>query len=296
MARNVGIVAALIMVMVMVASPVWAQPDYRVEVQAFGGYTFSEGVSVDERIVEGEIVNEVNPTSSGSFGGQVGVFVTEGAEIGFRFSQQLSTFEIKGISSREVTDMKVNNYHATFGLNFGPEDEPLRPFFFIGLGATQYQPDDVMGQPVDSRTRFSSTFGGGVKVLSEQERRVQSQGGVDAHLHQLRPGRDLVQPLLAVWVLPAIERELLEPVRAVRRRQLPVLSRGARFETSVPPGAAAQSRRTARKPLKTGLAMLSPRTPGQRPLQLWDRMLSASSSVSVVSCLGQLRRPKGERG
>ena len=48
--------------------------------------------------------------------------------------------------------------------NWGFSDSPVRPFFYGGLGATQYVFDDFMGFSVDSNTRFSSTWGAGVKI------------------------------------------------------------------------------------------------------------------------------------
>ena len=136
----------------------------RVEINPFFGYTFSEGVNIDPLLIEGEVVTQVNPTSGLSYGLAIGVFVTENTEIGFQWSQQDSTLEGKGATRRDFADMKVNNYHAIFTYNWGDGDASTRPFLFGGIGATNYSPSDAMGNAVDSETKFSTTWGGGVKV------------------------------------------------------------------------------------------------------------------------------------
>ena len=68
------------------------------------------------------------------------------------------------IGKRNLTGMKVNNYHGVFTYNWGYSDSTVRPFFYAGLGATQSTFDDFMGFDIESSTKFSTTWGGGVKV------------------------------------------------------------------------------------------------------------------------------------
>ena len=163
MHRNILLVIALLVVM---AVPAWAQQDYRVEISAFGGYTFSEGVPVSPAEVDGEIFDQITPVSGGSYGMNASFFFSEQSSFGFQFAQQLSALEGKGRTKREFVDMKVNIYHGIFTYNLGYGDDPLRPFIFGGLGATQYSPGDFEGQPVAGETRFSTTWGGGVKYYA----------------------------------------------------------------------------------------------------------------------------------
>ena len=72
--------------------------------------------------------------------------------------------------------MKVNNYHGIFTYNFGYEDSMTRPFIFGGLGATNWTPGDVEGLSIESATKFSTTWGGGVKVYPIQNVGVQVMG------------------------------------------------------------------------------------------------------------------------
>jgi opacity protein-like surface antigen len=44
----------------------------------------------------------------------------------------------------------------------------VRPYIFGGVGATQYSPGDVMGVGIDGNTKFSSTWGGGVKFFASE--------------------------------------------------------------------------------------------------------------------------------
>lgn len=152
-----------------VAVPIWAQPEYRVEIQANGSFTLSEGIPVNPDRVGGNLINRITPKSGGSYGVSVGVMLSEQAQVGFNFAQQLSTLELTlstGIGKRDATDMQVDNYHGTFTYNWGYSDAQVRPFFFAGLGATRYSPDSIMGIDVQGATRFSSTWGGGVKMYA----------------------------------------------------------------------------------------------------------------------------------
>jgi len=150
-----------------IAASSFAQ-EKRVEINPFFGYTFSDGVTVDPFTVDGKVYDSVNPTSGMTFGVQFGVFVTENMEVGFLYSRQGSKLEAKNGTSREFTDMSVDNYHAIFTYNFGEEETVARPFIFGGVGATSFVPSDIEGTSIDGETRFSSTWGGGVKVYPSQ--------------------------------------------------------------------------------------------------------------------------------
>ena len=136
----------------------------RVEINPFFGYTLSDGVPVDPFFVGGETYNSINPKSGMSYGVQFGVFVTENVEVGFLWSHQNSKLEAKGRTSTDFTDMTNSNYHGIFTYNWGDDDSMARPFIFGGLGATVFAPADVGGFSIESGTRFSSTWGAGVKA------------------------------------------------------------------------------------------------------------------------------------
>ena len=138
----------------------------RVELSGFGGFTLSEGFTIDPVSFEGERYDKINATNGVSYGFTFGVFATENISFEFLYSQQDSAIEAKGTSKVEFADLKVNNYHALVVYNWGEEDRGPRPFFFGGLGATNYSPGEVMGRNIESNTRFSTTWGGGVKLYA----------------------------------------------------------------------------------------------------------------------------------
>jgi hypothetical protein len=140
----------------------------RVEINPFFGYTLSDGVNVDPFIVGGNSYNSINPTSGINFGAQVGFFVNENMEVGFLWSRQDSKLEAKGPVVQDFTDMSVMNYHGIFTYNWGDEDAKVRPFLFGGVGATTFAPKDIGSVAINSATKFSSTWGGGVKAYTSK--------------------------------------------------------------------------------------------------------------------------------
>ncbi len=157
-----------VILLVLLASsvPVCAQ-ETGVEVSHMFGYTFSEGIDFDPvDIGGGTIVNKLTPTSGFTWGFLVDYLVSEQFGVGFQFTDQKGTLEagVVGGGKLNLADMNVRNYHGIFTYNWG--DAGVRPFLFGGLGATQYSPDDIMVDAVDSTTKFSTTWGGGVKIYA----------------------------------------------------------------------------------------------------------------------------------
>jgi len=153
--------------LILASSAVLAQ-EKRFEVNGVVGYTLSSGVDVQNQEVDDVTYNRVSPKSGFSYDVGFDYFLTEGWAVGFNYGRQHSALRGRAQSGpdKDFTDMAVNNYHGTFTYNFGDEDEQLRPYIFGGLGATQYSPSDIDGQSVSGRTKFSSTWGGGVKYFA----------------------------------------------------------------------------------------------------------------------------------
>jgi opacity protein-like surface antigen len=166
-------------VLALLVPATWAQDEYKIEVSPYIGYTFSEGVDISSTdIGNGERVNRISPTSGLSYGFSFDWLAAENFGLGFNFSQQNSNLEgrIEGSGKRNFTDMKVRNYHGIFTYNMGDEDSQTRPFFFGGLGATQYAPGEIQGNSSDSSTRFSTTWGGGVKFFVSENIGIKGTG------------------------------------------------------------------------------------------------------------------------
>ncbi len=152
-------------------SPLALAQDFIMELTPFFGYTLSNGIDVNPAsLPSGAIVNKITPKSGFSWGFQADVLASEMFAMGFLYSAQSSKLELREVSGQknEITDMKVRNYHGMFTLNLGEEDATAKPFIFLGLGATQYAPDDITGNPTDSETKFSTTWGGGMKMYTSE--------------------------------------------------------------------------------------------------------------------------------
>jgi hypothetical protein len=165
------LVGTTALVTALLAQPAFAQ-DKRGEIGALFGWTFSDGVDTQSTVVgpNGKFFNRIDPKDSFKWGLFGAGFVGENAEIGFMFTQQMSTLQIDGSSLIDVGDLKVNNYHGTFGYNLGDSDATVRPYFFGGLGATQFGEvtyTKLVGGGTGKTggdTQFSTTWGLGVKV------------------------------------------------------------------------------------------------------------------------------------
>jgi opacity protein-like surface antigen len=150
------------------ASSAYAQ---RVEVSGLFGWTLSDGVDGDGVLAaDGNIYDAVDVTDSASWGFAVGVNATDNVEVGFLFGQQMSTLEISGTTTTELGDLKVNTYHPYVAFNAGEVDATVRPYFLIGLGATNYGSVSFTGvggqqRETGTETQFSTTWGAGVKVF-----------------------------------------------------------------------------------------------------------------------------------
>lgn len=138
--------------------------DSRVEIAPFIGYTLSEGFTVNPVTIDGGVFDTISPTSGLSYGFTFDVNISENMAVGFLFSEQQSNLEASGTRKEELTDMSVRNYHGTFTYNFGDSDSSMRPFIMGGVGATNWSPSDIQGIAIDSETKISSTWAGGVKL------------------------------------------------------------------------------------------------------------------------------------
>src|SRR5471030_274579 len=122
----------------LTAVPVFAQAP-KAEVGVFLGWVFADGVSGDNfKAGDGNVYNRVDPKDSFGWGLDVGVFVTPNAEVGFIFANQPTKLTVGGTATKDVGDMTINTYHGYAAYNWGDRDNPVRPYFLFGLGATSY--------------------------------------------------------------------------------------------------------------------------------------------------------------
>jgi hypothetical protein len=149
-------------------TPISAQ---KVEVSGFAGWAFSDGVSATTAVLapDGNVYDRIDPKDSGIYGFSIGVIPAGNAEFGFLYSYQGTKLLLGGTNEREIGDMGVSTYHGYFGYNWGETDAKVRPYAFFGLGATTFGDVDFtfngVGRTISGATRFSTTWGGGVKVF-----------------------------------------------------------------------------------------------------------------------------------
>ena len=167
--RYQQLVTALLCVVML--TPAVASAQARVEVSGIVGWTLSDGVEGDGiRALDGNIYDAIDIKDSFSWGFGVGFNLTETAEVGFLFNQQMSTLRVEGTNTLDIGDLSVTSYHPYFAYNFGEADAPLRPFILLGLGATSYAsvPFSRSGFSGETGgdTQFSTTWGAGVKYFA----------------------------------------------------------------------------------------------------------------------------------
>ena len=154
----------------LVTTGVAQAQDARVEISGTAGWTFSDGVSGDARVVPGVgTFDRVDPTDAFSWGARLGFLMNENSEIGFLYNVQSTEMELSGTATFKIADLKIRNYHGYYAYNFGDSDATARPYFLIGLGATQYGSitGTILGmqREVDGNTKFSGTGALGVKIF-----------------------------------------------------------------------------------------------------------------------------------
>jgi hypothetical protein len=170
-------IIAMVSFLTLAAVPAFAQPA-RAELGVVFGWVFSDGVSGNTVVVPGpgpvphaESFNRIDPKDSFGWGVDVGFFVTPEVEVGFNFGHQPSKLVLGGVGGtpdRELGNMGIFTYHGTFTYNFFEPDAKIRPYVMGGLGATNfggvnYTRLDGSGGSIGGSTKFSSTWGAGVK-------------------------------------------------------------------------------------------------------------------------------------
>ena len=137
------------------------------------GWVYADGVSGNTYVVPGVgSFNRVDPKDSFGWGIDLGFFVGPNAEVGFLYANQPSKLVIggtNGTADKEAGNMSINTYHGTFTYNFGEGDAKVRPYIMGGLGASNFGAVDYTrangaSGSIGSSTKFSSTWGAGVKV------------------------------------------------------------------------------------------------------------------------------------
>jgi hypothetical protein len=155
----------------LAGAPATAFAQGKVEASIGAGYTASEGISTDQRLLLGQVYDTLSPISGGSFHFTFGVYLTENTEVEFLWAHQSSRLDAEGPNgaSLQISDLSLNNYMGNFVYNWGEHDAKARPYFQFGLGTTQYAfgANLLAGSTgnIPNDTKFATNVGGGVKLM-----------------------------------------------------------------------------------------------------------------------------------
>jgi len=165
-------VFVMVSVLALAAGAASAQ-DKRVEIGGNVGWVFSDGVTFDGVVVNGNIFDSIEPKDSISYGFNLGVFATENVQVEFAWTRQDSTLVAGGSTEMEVVDQSVDNYMGNVVYHFGDSDATVRPYVFGGLGATRYGSISFAGlngvqREIDGESKFATNWGLGVKLYPSE--------------------------------------------------------------------------------------------------------------------------------
>jgi len=155
------------------SAPAFAQSP-KVEFTGILGWSLSDGVSGDAvKALDGNTYDRVDPQDSMNFGFSLGFFLNPSAEVGFLWRRQATKLDVLGTATRTLGDLNIDGYHGYGAYYFGDEDAKARPYIMGGIGATHYGSvayTKATGQAATtaSGTRFSTTWGAGVKINATQ--------------------------------------------------------------------------------------------------------------------------------
>jgi len=162
MARRIAFVFLAVMLVTRLASAQRAEASFNI------GYSASEGITSDQRPLLGQLYDTVAVDSGASVNFTFGVNVTPNSQVEFLWARQNSRLQADGPGGKlPFSELGVYNYMFNYVYHLGQNDARVRPYFFGGLGATNYSFGDILvagaAGNIDGETRFSTNFGGGVK-------------------------------------------------------------------------------------------------------------------------------------
>ena len=113
-----------------------------------------------------------------SYGVGIDAYFRRDGMVGFNWSRQESNFlaDVRTVGTTELTGMNIDNFHGIFTYIREDLHPQAAPFVFGGLGATYYSFSDFLGREVSSETKFSTTWGAGVRVYPHEKIGVKFTG------------------------------------------------------------------------------------------------------------------------
>lgn len=167
--------ALTIALVLLTASSALAQVP-KFELKGSLSWALAEGVSFTGQEVDlpdGSTVffNRLDLSDGLSYGLGGSMYLNRQLELGFLWDYQQSELVAKGSTSKKISDVGIDNYHGVLIYNFGSHIDRFRPMLFGGLGATVFRGiefTDLDGNTrnTGSNSRFSSTWGAGLKIYA----------------------------------------------------------------------------------------------------------------------------------
>jgi hypothetical protein len=140
----------------------FSMTDPTLELTPMIGYTFGGRFDYEEEDGSDETI-EISDASSIGF--RLGYNLSDNSQIEFLYSQQETEITGGELFPRDALfDLDVRYFHIGGSLLWN-RGNGLEPYFTGTIGLTNFDPDD---SGVDSLTRFSMGFGGGVRVMPLQ--------------------------------------------------------------------------------------------------------------------------------
>jgi hypothetical protein len=143
----------------------------QVEITPLAGFRFGGSVSTTAQADIPGASLEV--ADSAAFGIHVG-YPVGGGEIELLYARQDTRLQASELfASVPAFDIALESWQLGGNAVFGEEDARLRPFFGIALGVTRLLPKPA---GLSDETRFSGSFGGGVKLWLGRHAGVRLEG------------------------------------------------------------------------------------------------------------------------
>ncbi|MBN2433416.1 MAG: porin family protein [Acidobacteria bacterium] len=149
--------AGITLLLIVLSAAAAAQ---RIEFGPFIGARLGGNVDV----IGESAVDEYGVKADIAYGFNFGVAVTDRIHLEFLWSRQATEWDPQSLSGAApdfvASELNVDLYHFSLLYHWRDVNDPVRPYFIVGAGATRFS--DFLGTGGD--TRFSLSAGGGLKL------------------------------------------------------------------------------------------------------------------------------------
>lgn len=128
----------------------------RVELTPFYGYQF--GGDFDARFDHHDFREQLDVSESEEYGAFLGFALNQHGRVELNWVRQDTELESAALFGPAVADLDLQYYHLGYAYEWTPGQ--MHPFLGASVGATELEPAGL-----GSETKFSWSFGGGVKIF-----------------------------------------------------------------------------------------------------------------------------------